>query len=920
MPTLRACLLLFSSVLLMAGSLPESPPSSLNRYVAFLNRAVDACITRVQWLQAYQADVTRYRTKADFRLQLPSSGPLEDYYYQQALTTKGLTPAETQRLTTATQALWTLLTNLDQTGKALETYVRLQDYQRDTLTRSEALVGEMRALIGQFSQEKDDFYAQLEQTYRRYQPHAPADAYLATEHEMAQVLRSQQALLRALPYYLREETRADWPLEAVQQSMLADENLLAAFGKVESAIRYPASDAVSGFRASLQSMQALKRRAIDDHTFAARQSARHGNDVYRSLLQHYNQDLLANYEAFVKYSRSEKVLLAPAKFSPVFTTEPPSPATQPTVRTVPFQDQLPPPFGTKPAAAPASKATFLALNAYVEFINESLRQMHQFQVLMRNYQSSAAYYRDPARSRQRADLSYSHESVKVPVAEYHLLRSASQHVPAPYRSSLNAQAEVLLGMLTEMDALSIELIAYTTEKQYLSDRLQRSNEILDRYAVLFDAFDPRKERLYQDVRRVHESYPVVNLGSSWNAAGKAMLKTLDDDKALLFSVRDFLKQETTQLPSTTALETGARDLMRDEYQNLKGLPRLGRSDGRCPYSPYEDLAENSLRLAQMPPKLTRTISNPTNHPYESFYYFYNNELVYPYNKFCELAKANLLKAVNQPDLFAFRRLPSSDRSAPELVERPFQERVVISKPEEIRAKEVKPDGPKKPSVLEGIEQRLRQRDTVYVERLRVDTVYVDRAASREASPSLAGFAANNLVLLLDVSASMDSPPKLPLLKRSIKSLLALLRPDDQISIVVYSGKARVALKPTSGDNADEIARVIDGLRSDGDTDGNGGIRLAYKVANKNYLRAGNNRIILATDGEFPVSDQVLELIGESARQDVYLTVFTFGKNPLKGQSLKKLSQLGKGTYAHVTAENANLQLILEAQAKQRPLK
>lgn len=110
------------------------------------------------------------------------------------------------------------------------------------------------------------------------------------------------------------------------------------------------------------------------------------------------------------------------------------------------------------------------------------------------------------------------------------------------------------------------------------------------------------------------------------------------------------------------------------------------------------------------------------------------------------------------------------------------------------------------------------------------------------------------------------------------------------------------------------------MQSTGDTDGNGGLRLAYKLANKNYLRAGNNRIVLATDGEFPVSDEVLDLIRDNARQDIHLTIFTFGRNPLTGQNLQKLSQAGFGTYAHVTAETADLQLILEAQAKKQPLK
>ncbi|MBD2753578.1 vWA domain-containing protein [Spirosoma validum] len=216
------------------------------------------------------------------------------------------------------------------------------------------------------------------------------------------------------------------------------------------------------------------------------------------------------------------------------------------------------------------------------------------------------------------------------------------------------------------------------------------------------------------------------------------------------------------------------------------------------------------------------------------------------------------------------------------------------------------------------ERTVIHHDTIYVDRTKVDTVYIHPADRQEVATSLKGFTPNNLVLLLDVSASMDSPYKLPLLKKSVKSLLGLLRPEDQLSIVVYSGKARVALKPTSGAKADEIANVIDQLQSDGDTDGNGGIRLAHKLADKQYIRGGNNRIVLATDGEFPVSDDTYQLVHKASNQAIYLTIFTFGRKKISSQRPQKLAQLGQGTYTPITPENADIQLILEAQAKKSP--
>lgn len=915
MNALLLCLL-FSATFATAYAQSETPQQSLNQYVAFINQSVEVLTSRFQLVRAYQADVKRYRRNPDFGLSLPSSGPLVEFYYRKALAGNGLTLAEKLRLNTRTEALWQLLTQLDQTGKALETYVRLTDYQRDNLKQSDALIGEMQAIFGQFSRDKGQFYGQIQRVYRRYQPYLPTDPYLTVEKEMEQVLVSQQQLLDSLPCYLQEDSRSDWPVERVQQSMLADEKSLATFGKARAAIDYPASNALNAFKTAIQAIEVLKRRAVDDHTFAARQSARHGNAVYLSLIAQYNQDLLANHRAFVNYSRSAKRLLDYTQFSPVFTPEPPLSTAPASARTPPFQDKPPLAFNPKPAASPATKATFLALNGYVEFINESLRQMHPLQVLLRAYQASAEYYRDPALRGQRDDLTYSHEEYQVPAAEYQLLLTGSQSIPLAYRTSLNGQAEVLLNLLREMDGLSIELIAYTTGKKYLQDQLERSDDILDRYAYLFDTFDQKKERLYTDVRRIHESYPAANPASSWHVAGKALLQTLDNDKAILFGVKAYLKGETTRLPATDKGEANARQLIADEYQNLKGLQRFGRSNGLCPYSPYEDLAKNSLRFAPMAQRVTTVSPAPTTHSYEVFYYFYNNELVNQYNTFSELAKVGVLKAVNQPDVFAFRRLSS----VPTTSEPPTNPLVVSPKPVAVKAGGARLAGQAAKPTPTGTDRTMLQHDTVYVERARVDTVYRERPGERAVTHSLTGFAANNMVLLLDVSGSMDSPVKLPLLKQSIKSLLTLLRPEDQIAVVVYSGKARVVLKPTSGAKAAEIARVIDELQSTGDTDGDEGLRLAYKVANKHYIRAGNNRIVLATDGEFPVSDEVRQLIGESARQDVYLTVFTFGGNLLTGQNLKKLSELGRGTYAHVTPENADLQLILEAQARVRSVK
>lgn len=861
-------ILLFIFIVNCSAALAQTDAlvQSLNHYVMFLNKSSEVLIGRFKMLAGYQEAVNRFREKPASDLRLPSSGPLEDYYFKKAITGNGLPAVEMERLNKNARVIWELFTDIDVACKQLETHVHLKAYQNDNLRQSDEWVKKIKGMFGEYKEEKDALYKEIQQIYRKHQPYSAANPYLLTERAMEQVILSQKALLDSLPYYINEESRNDWPIETVRRSMLADEKFLATIDNTKARLDYPADDMLSAFKTAVASMQSLKGRAIDNYTFAARQSSAHGNESYLLLMNQFNQDLLAFHASFINYSQTKRRLLYYPAFSPVFAKEKTEKAAGQSAETAPFEDKALLPFTAKKASAPASAALIRTLNDYIELINESLRQMHALQMGLRNYQFSAEHYRDPARASSRGDLAYSHDKFKIPASAFALLMSASAAVPEPYRASLNSQTEVLMNVLKEMDNLSIELIGYTSEKQYLKDQLQRSDAILDRYLVLFDTFDRKKEQLYNDVRHIYDAYPSADPKSSWIVSGNALQSAMDDDRSVLFGVKALLRQEISQIPSTAKIEENSKQLIAAEYQNLKGLQRYGRSNGLCPYSPYEDLASNTLRFAELTTKVKNESSGQNRHPFEAFYYFYNNELVYQYNKFVELSKGALLKAVNQPDLFVFARTEKSKS-------------VKAAEPEPIQKQEVKDPEPE------------------------------------IVTPSLDGFAANNMVLLLDVSSSMNSPYKMPLLKRSIKSLLTLLRPEDQISIVLYSGKARVVLKPTSGSKSAEIARMIDLLQSDGDTDGNEGILLAYKTANKQYIRGGNNRIILATDGEFPVSDEVMQIIGQNARQDLYLTVFTFGRNPHSGQKLRRLSQIGKGSYAHVTEESADLQLILEAQGK-----
>jgi len=163
--------------------------------------------------------------------------------------------------------------------------------------------------------------------------------------------------------------------------------------------------------------------------------------------------------------------------------------------------------------------------------------------------------------------------------------------------------------------------------------------------------------------------------------------------------------------------------------------------------------------------------------------------------------------------------------------------------------------------------------------------------------------ASNLTFLLDVSGSMGSQNKLPLLKRAFKLLVNQLREKDKVSIVVYAGAAGVVLEPTSGDQKETILNALQNLNSGGSTAGGAGIELAYKLAEKNFKKDGNNRVIIATDGDFNVgasSDKAMQtLIEEKRKSGVFLSVLGFGYGNYKDSKLETLADKGNGNHAYI---------------------
>lgn len=190
-----------------------------------------------------------------------------------------------------------------------------------------------------------------------------------------------------------------------------------------------------------------------------------------------------------------------------------------------------------------------------------------------------------------------------------------------------------------------------------------------------------------------------------------------------------------------------------------------------------------------------------------------------------------------------------------------------------------------------------------------------RIGVQTKSESLKTMPPANLVFLVDVSGSMQSEDKLPLLQDSLRTLVASLRAQDRVSIVTYAGRESIALAPTPGSDRVKILAAIDELSASGSTAGEAGIRTAYDLARRSFVRGGINRVILATDGDFNVgvrdTEQLKSLVAQQRKSGVYLSTLGFGSGNYNDELMEQIADVGNGNYSYIDSLREGRKVLRE---------
>ncbi|HEY5749901.1 MAG TPA: VWA domain-containing protein [Chryseolinea sp.] len=888
----------------------QAQQKALNAYVDYANQSAEEVTAVVKSIMNYYPEVHREKRFSTPRYVCPIQ--LEDYYLKTARDlSKSIPPNYASNLTAQLNALREASEQIDAKCKELDTYHKLEDYKQDNFEKANQIILALQDLVGEYAKKQSDLANGLAVTFRKLNRYVATNPYHKTDQMMLQQIAREKSFIDAWTFNLEEAVHSGWPVDKLEKSIADTDAQLKTFSAYKPALKYPASSMYPSFQEAMGDMLEVKRNGLDGYNFEAKKSDRHSNQVYLDLINYYNGVLVSNYNTFMDFAAGDYNGLKAFKYVPAFGVREQPKSDGVSVK--PFDDIKHPNFVPPKQKVAIGKPAFDALNNYIDFINEGERQLRYMQMVLRNLNSSAAYYETLDSFSGHGGLSYDYKNFQVPLSLFQKTVSESESLPANFAKVLNDQAEVLLSILKEMDQQSASLQVDVSEKQYEKDHLKHIFTILDRNKTLFDIFDGKKEQLYNDVRSVYESYPPADAASSWYVSGRALQSLIDADHEQLFKAKARYKGDTSAHIATTKIDQQLRDVLAKEYANMKGIEKYGRNNGLCPYTPYEDMPQSSKSLSEQLNKFKQPKGGNSEHPYHGMVYQYN-DAIDDLNKFSELSKGIfLLRSVKQPEFFevthsekkAENKTADANGAAAVGAVAIGKSNAPATPPTSTTNTAAKTKStPPKTKVLH---------DTIYIEKR--DTIYM--GAPGENLRSMEGYASNNMILLLDVSGSMNTPEKLPLLKASVLDLLSMMREEDEVSIIAFSGKPKVLLEGASFKEDEKIKKAINDLKSSGKTDGNAGVKLAYKVADGNYIRGGNNRIILATDGEFALSEESLQLIEKFSKEDIFLSVFNFGKGMGASKSLERFAALGKGNYEYISKENVDYKLIREAKAKRK---
>ena len=516
--------------------------------------------------------------------------------------------------------------------------------------------------------------------------------------------------------------------------------------------------------------------------------------------------------------------------------------------------------GDVPTSPLHSKNELEALNACIEYVNETVFLTRWLQQGLVAYNMHANYYNgvDFENYGKNGNLNISTSNFEIPKRLFRETESTLKSLPRAQRDALQKSLQDLQNTLINMQVLRESLTSYLEKQLYREDDLELSHNILSEFEKLYQDLDEQILRVY-NLTQSYYSELSFKVDRPWQEVYLTASNSLSSSKEVLSVVKyHYFHPQDSNMGKLNRLSRELDlNLKREKERWAGNLPRRARES-------REQLEKANEAGSMLHSKISNLNAEllDDQFTYERITYHFNQSTVF-YNKFVRSSGQNWLLFPQQPFLFKYIKPRNTQQDLPDPSNLPLKSDVILSE------------------------------------------------------VSLEAFAPSHLIFLLDISKSMRDEDKLPLLRKSLLNVVPILRSVDTVTLITFAGNAEIILSPTSLTSQDQIISSLDKLFPQGSTDLGQGLRMAYKMANQHFIEGGNNRIILATDGLFSIDSKMLKMVQHYAKSDIRLSVFNYGqRDGDKSRSkLKKLTQKGKGNYTAIIPSNADQNLLKELMAK-----
>jgi len=508
-----------------------------------------------------------------------------------------------------------------------------------------------------------------------------------------------------------------------------------------------------------------------------------------------------------------------------------------------------------------SQEELQALNACINYINEVVYQTRWLQQGLVAYNLHANYFHgvDLSVNEPNSSLSFSVPNFNLPDSSARIAKSKILAFPTEYQTEIYSQIDSIDDIFLEMAMLYKQLSDYVKIKQYQRDNLKASNAILSKYEELFQVLNHKCSTFNILLTKIYSTHPHENPEDQWDKLYGSLKNVVDKNYGLYQGIQyQFRFRKDSSFVQLTVDALRHENWLR-QYSLAESIIATAKTPKQKIIEElYDGMMDQSLIMAVKTQQLQPSYFED-HLTYERLTYNYN-QTVLLFNKFVELAPRPFLKKTLQVFLYRHLRLPESTQEE--------EEPLITETP--------------------------------------LDWV------------SMEDYAPNHLILLLDVSRSMNSEEKLPLLKRSLRHLIPVMREEDSLSIIVFSKESKLVLESTSLIDQRAIIDAITSLEPSGSTNFYKGLQLAYQIAEQHFIEEGNNRILLATDGLFDMDKKNYKLAKTYEKKGIRLSIFNFN-TPKKSidKRLFKLARKGNGNYEWINSENSDSMLLKEVQAQKK---